>query len=529
MPRKGAVKRKQGGSGKADDVGSSGDVLLSPEEPSSKVVKFTGRVPIDEGFPQYQSGPYHVHEDDTAVYNAMLNQTNIGQNNNKYYIIQIIKHNAKKEFMVLCRWGRVGKVAGKSETPVIDERMAKRDFCKKFVSKTGNSWWSAQFSPDDFTKVKGKYDLVKIDYGTDSVEKQLDDRLTSDSKLDKKLQKLVGLIFDKSEWEASVKEMKFDVKKSPLGKLTKEQIQAGYKSLQQIEECLTPKIDESKLEEACSEFYTRIPHDFGMKRPPLIKTTEEIKEKLELLDALNEIQIAITVMDEENNKGTMNKLDCYYESLNCNLLPLDNDNAEYKAIEKYVFNSTKFCTYGSETYSVEDVFKVHRETDEKRFKQNIDNRMLLWHGSRLTNWCGILKQGLRIAPPEAPCSGYTFGKGVYFADIFSKSVVFCGTYPRQPYGLLLVCEVALGKVNEMTSSDVYLHKRLPKGKHSTKAIGIEEPNCKVSYVSPNGAVMPLGNPKKNKKNCSFLQHNEFVIYDVAQINPRYLVKVKVDF
>ena len=33
-------------------------------------------------------------------------------------------------------------------------------------------------------------------------------------------------------------------------------------------------------------------------------------------------------------------------------------------------------------------------------------RMLLWHGSRLTNWAGILTQGLRIAPPEAPVTGY---------------------------------------------------------------------------------------------------------------------------
>lgn len=46
-------------------------------------------------------------------------------------------------------------------------------------------------------------------------------------------------------------------------------------------------------------------------------------------------------------------------------------------------------------------------------------RMLLWHGSRSTNFAGILKQGLRIAPPEAPVSGYMFGKGVYFADVCS--------------------------------------------------------------------------------------------------------------
>ena len=35
-------------------------------------------------------------------------------------------------------------------------------------------------------------------------------------------------------------------------------------------------------------------------------------------------------------------------------------------------------------------------------------RMLLWHGSRTTNFAGILKQGLRIAPPEgshtSPCA-----------------------------------------------------------------------------------------------------------------------------
>jgi len=44
-------------------------------------------------------------------------------------------------------------------------------------------------------------------------------------------------------------------------------------------------------------------------------------------------------------------------------------------------------------------------------------RRLLWHGSRATNFGGILSQGLRIAPPEAPVSGYMFGKGIYLADM----------------------------------------------------------------------------------------------------------------
>lgn len=49
--------------------------------------------------------------------------------------------------------------------------------------------------------------------------------------------------------------------------------------------------------------------------------------------------------------------------------------------------------------------------------------------------------GLRIAPPEAPVTGYMFGKGVYFADMFSKSANYCYASPTAGDGVLLLCEV----------------------------------------------------------------------------------------
>lgn len=49
--------------------------------------------------------------------------------------------------------------------------------------------------------------------------------------------------------------------------------------------------------------------------------------------------------------------------------------------------------------------------------------------------------GLRIAPPEAPVSGYMFGKGVYFADMFSKSANYCCSSRVASAGVLLLCEV----------------------------------------------------------------------------------------
>lgn len=58
----------------------------------------------------------------------------------------------------------------------------------------------------------------------------------------------------------------------------------------------------------------------------------------------------------------------------------------------------------------------------------------------------VLLPGLRIAPPEAPVTGYMFGKGIYFADMVSKSANYCCTNKSKPTGLMLLCEVALGEM-----------------------------------------------------------------------------------
>lgn len=67
--------------------------------------------------------------------------------------------------------------------------------------------------------------------------------------------------------------------------------QSGYEALKKIEDCITKKKSRDDLMEACSEFYTKIPHDFGMKVPPAITTESELKEKISLLETLGDIQV----------------------------------------------------------------------------------------------------------------------------------------------------------------------------------------------------------------------------------------------
>ena len=69
------------------------------------------------------------------------------------------------------------------------------------------------------------------------------------------------------------------------------QIKAGYQALKTISGCIDKgKTSGGEITQACNDFYTRIPHEFGFRVPPIIRTHEELKKKLGLLEALSDIQ-----------------------------------------------------------------------------------------------------------------------------------------------------------------------------------------------------------------------------------------------
>lgn len=49
---------------------------------------------------------------------------------------------------------------------------------------------------------------------------------------------------------------------------------------------------------------------------------------------------------------------------------------------------------------------------------------------------GLLSQGVRIAPPEAPVTGYFLGKGAYFADCVTTSAQVISDSPLLPFFLI---------------------------------------------------------------------------------------------
>lgn len=119
-----------------------------------------------------------------------------------------------------------------------------------------------------------------------------------------------------------------------------------------------------------------------------------------------------------------------------------------------------------------------------------------------------------------------FGKGIYFADMVSKSANYCFASKANNTGLMLLCEVALGNMYEL--KDAAMLQNLPKDKHSTKGLGMTYPDPSKSYFRKDGVEIPLGTPISEKNRMSLL-YNEFIVYDIAQVNCQYLFKMKFNY
>ena len=73
-----------------------------------------------------------------------------------------------------------------------------------------------------------------------------------------------------------------DVKKMPLGKLSRAQIAKGFDVLVDLENAIKVKKPKD-LDKLTSQFYTLIPHAFGRQRPPILNSDEMIRKKKDML------------------------------------------------------------------------------------------------------------------------------------------------------------------------------------------------------------------------------------------------------
>ncbi|KAG7397412.1 hypothetical protein PHYBOEH_000766 [Phytophthora boehmeriae] len=283
------------------------------------------------------------------------------------------------------------------------------------------------------------------------------------SRLPAELQEFLTLIADHTELSYTytvTDDLLGDaIMKLPLGRLSKTTIKRGYETLEEIYEALQSRqTSRTRLTNLSSHFYSLIPHH----------------SRLEVIDTMVKLGKKVQLMAE---------------------VGASRSDPDYALIQTYIRNSN-CCGRKQDRLQLLSVFRVEKREQEQRFQpfQKFANRRILWHGSHLANWLGILGEGLRIAPPEVASNGRTFGKGLYFTDKVTKAQAYCHCRPTNGHNqcVFALSEVALGESKEMLNSD---------------------DNAK-QFVH-TAAVQP--------EERTGLHHSEYIIYNPNQTRMRFIV------
>ncbi|BFZ11859.1 hypothetical protein BsWGS_14898 [Bradybaena similaris] len=449
-----------------------------------------------------------------------------------FYKLQIVCHTAKNLYVLFTRWGRIGDRGQYQHTPFQSLAEAAKEFCKIFRSKTGNDW--SQISK--FQNHPKKYRLMPK---PDKQHKQHKIEFNLESSLPTKLPEpvfdLISEMSSVSMLLASTNKFGLDENFMPFGRIKRETLLEARRLLTEISELidkvtklrnnLTVDVQgeyQSNCEEIAkltNEYYHLVPiSGYESETIQPIAEKKMLREQTKLLADLMDLQIANTVLLGANlRKSEINPIDYIYNSLDCRIQPLGEEDPETQFILTNIHATVP-------TANINRIFRVAREGENARLAAlNMPNHQLLWHGSSMSNFISILSRGLLVTPPEVPWTGHLFGEGIYFADTFVKSSHYCHNHSlKSTCKVMLLCEVALGnsKIDVKHGDEDHLDDDI----NSLKILGQNAPVTDFDARLPFGATLSLGQVQRMEYHPpARITHNEYIVHNADQVAIRYLV------
>lgn len=514
-----------------------------------------------------------ILEQDGFTYDVLLSKTSITQGAagyNNFYIMQII-HNTQQDLYVLFNcWGVVGESGEFQRTPYSDAHEAITEFKKIFRSKTGNHWENC--SEDKFVRNINKYKIVFRDHNKPKPKnllQPLDLRNAATAILDGNLQQLITSLADVAIFKRYLSSVGIFSGTMQHGELTQSTLKLGLEKLNEILEVIKELSQDNtmdiknrrmrfdELTQMSSDFYEIIPHmeydSQGAVRP--FTSERDVANKIGMISDLMDIEVGTRIAFAAQHKMTVvNPLDYIYHALDCHIVHVSPDALEFSIIHMYMRSNAQ--------QNLLNVFRTTRREEVERFKpyESKQNRLLLWHGSRCSNFISILHGGLKITPSNSQHTGSMFGRyvmhyylcsrypfhdylpnfffsccvsGIYFADQFQKSYGYTDK-TQNGSSFLLLCEVYLGR-SKMLYEAAHGMEKAPLGFDSVHGIGCHRPDPEKKFVTWDGVTIPIGDLQETPKPPEMtdvdhsrwwsLNHNEYIVYDPSQVRIRYVVEV----
>src|SRR5262245_54724539 len=296
-------------------------------------------------------------KDYDIIQKAVLQVTDIKDNHNKYYAVELHQGKGKKTFRVFTHYGRTDDLdtnpdAGRKECRFFDDLSDAEDcyksiYAEKTSSRKGYKEVALASSKIGSDKARGTSSgamdaktLAKLKNG--KVKRA---PAAKGSKLDSGVQGLAKYIYgEATKALTSTVSAKITAQgiETPLGILTMGQIEKGEEILDEAYKLFKKKGASVKkqLTELSGDFYTAIPHRIGRSRKAVkiavLDTMEEFQEKQETLQLMKDMR---SVNGEGGSVLYDAKVDEEYQALGCTIAYLAPKSDDHQEIKEHVEKS----------------------------------------------------------------------------------------------------------------------------------------------------------------------------------------------
>lgn len=428
-----------------------------------------------------------------------LNYTDIVNNNNKFYNLELIEATNGK-FYLYTAYGRVG-VSGVKEYRECANKVDAEVEAEKIVkSKTKKGYSEVKLIKADVGSEKGK-EKIEASHLSEEAAKKLGYKIEEDvrSNLHPSIQEVV------KNWFGSLDQFvvdTLDTSKCALGQLSLDQINKGRDFLLEARKIVQAGAkDITELNNVSSKYYSNIPMNFGYRRldADLLRfdTNDKLDKAFEVLETLENAKDAEKVLKKKN------AVDEQYKSLKTRMEWVDPQDPIWKWIDT-LFHKTRANNHSFlGKMKIHNIWKLDRNKEyeeyismvdkmaaqdhsrkelpellksvwDKRVKEHKDyeklidktNVLPLFHGSRTPNFPKILGSKLMLPKPGFTVAGamYSGGSGGLYFGFSTKAINYssaAGSYwsnGSDKKGYLFLSDVALGKQKVATGAYPYTAK-----------------------------------------------------------------------
>ena len=394
---------------------------------------------------------------------AVLQVTDIKTNRNKYYAIEL--HKGGGSYRVFTHYGRTDDLennpdAGAKECRFFDDALEAADsyetiYREKTSAKKGYKELSLASSKIGSQKSRGA-SVGQVDDKTiakiasqGSAGGVGPAKISAVSALPPAIQELVSCVYSEATNALTTTvaaKITANGIETPLGVLTVGQIELGERILEELFNLFQAKKNtQSEMERLSGEFYTAIPHRIGRTRTAInaavIDSMADFEAKQETLQLMKD-------MLSVNGDASVlfdSKIDDQYRALKCGLNVVDKSTAAFREMERFILASQ----IKSQSIKVQNIYTVRRHHEWDAYDPKVGNERMLLHGSRITNWLGLLSRGI-LMPKLVVSMGIHrtdagwLGSGIYFGDAACTSAYYT-TPSKKGTRFMAVARVALGK------------------------------------------------------------------------------------